>query len=169
MTPLACWREELRALIPRGFVRRDQEEGLFISDYPRWGREETVSAALLAAGFTVCLSHSLARIDGQCAKYRALLLNLPPAEISPPREENLYLHALALRLLRAQTPLERQPIPPLRLTLKYLDAGDLGGLSQKLPPLLALLQRRGEPLPSAAGTLILNALAEREKGEVPVC
>ena len=122
-------------------------------------------AALRAAGFTVRLSQGLARIDGQPDRYRALLAQLPSPEIPPPREETLYLHALALRLLRAGTPLARQPLSPLQLTLKYLDAGNLAGLTVKLPPALALLQRRGDPLPSAAGTLIFNALAEMEKGE----
>lgn len=170
MSPLAAWRATLRRLIPEGFLRRDQDaEGLLISDYPRRKDAEGVTAALRAAGFTVCFSHGLARIDGRPERYRALLAGLPSAEIPPAQEDTLYLHALALRLLRAGTPLARQPLSPLRLTLKCLDAGDLAGLAERLPPRLAVLQRQGEPLPSAAGTLILNALAEMEKGEMRGC
>ena len=57
----------------------------------------------------------------------------------------------------------RQPIPPLRLTLKCLDGADTDALIRLLPPLLALHQRRGEPLPRSAGMLIAGYL----KGETP--
>ena len=47
MNPLTFWREELRHLIPRGFVRRDQGDGLLISDYPpRKSRRRLLPRAL---------------------------------------------------------------------------------------------------------------------------
>lgn len=161
MSALAPWRAEVRALIPRGFLRRDPGDALFISDYPRLCDGAAVGNALAGAGFFAAEGGGLSRIDAEPEKYRALMRALTPGEIPAPTDETLYLRALALRLLRAQTPPERQEIAPLRLALKCLDAGDLAALSGRLPPLLAAMQRRGAPLPSAVGALIFRALCER--------
>ena len=165
MTPLLPWRRTLRALIPMGFLRRDwAADGLLVSDYPRHCTDaEAVDAALQAAGFTVAAADGLRRIDGSPAQYRQLLSSLPEAKLPPPTDESLYLWGLAQRLLRGEREPARQPIAPLRLTLKCLDAGDTDMLIRLLPPLLAACQRCGQPLPAGAGTLIAQYL----KGENP--
>ena len=165
MTPLEPWRQALRILIPRGFLQRDRAaDGLFISDYPcHCADAAAVDAALQAAGFQVTAAGRLRRIDGAPEAYRQLIAALPDVSLPAPTDENLYLWSLARRLLQGEGDPARQPIPPLRLTLKCLDGADTDALIRLLPPLLALHQRRGEPLPRSAGMLIAGYL----KGETP--
>lgn len=165
MTPLEPWRQALRSLIPRGFLQRDRAaDGLFISDYPcHCADAAAVDAALQAAGFQVTAAGRLRRIDGTPETYRQLIAALPDVPLPVPTDENLYLWGLARRLLQGEGDPARQPIPPLRLTLKCLDGADTDALIRLLPPLLALYQRRGEPLPRSAGMLIAGYL----KGETP--
>ena len=176
MTPLEPWRQALRSLIPRGFLQRDRAaDGLFISDYPcHCADAAAVDAALQAAGFNALVFHysgcfqvtaagRLRRIDGAPEAYRQLIAALPDVSLPAPTDENLYLWSLARRLLQGEGDPARQPIPPLRLTLKCLDGADTDALIRLLPPLLALHQRRGEPLPRSAGMLIAGYL----KGETP--
>ena len=163
MKILDPWRGILRPLIPRGFLRRDQGDGLFISDYPRHGEEERVTRAIESAGFTVSIDNGLARIDGTRDTYEALLGNCQAFAVLKSSEENSYLYALAQRLARTQTPWAQQPLAPIRLVLKCLDAEEFHTLEEKLPPMIAFLQREHQPLPAAAGILLLLAL--KEKGE----
>ena len=165
MTPLGPWRQALRGLISRGFLQRDRAaDGLFISDYPcRCADAAAVDAALREAGFTAAAAGRLRRIDAAPEAYRRLMAGLAETSLPAPTDENLYLWGLARRLLQGEGDPARQPIPPLRLTLKCLDAGDADALIRLLPPMLALAQRRGEPLPRSAGVLIANYL----KGEKP--
>ena len=165
MTPLEPWRQALRSLIPRGFLQRDRAaDGLFISDYPcHCADAAAVDAALQAAGFQVTAAGRLRRIDGAPEAYRQLIAALPDVSLPVPTDENLYLWSLARRLLQGEGDPARQPIPPLRLTLKCLDGADTDALIRLLPPLLALHQRRGEPLPRSVGMLIAGYL----KGETP--
>lgn len=162
------WRKELRGLIPQGFLRRDQGEGLYVSDFPRFPGKEKVEKALMEAGFSLSIQGNAARIDGSREKYISLLRSLPePCEISL-TEENFALHQLGKRLAKQSVPLEAQPLSPILITLKALDEGNLPALLSLLPPILALLQREKKPLPAAAGKLILLALAHQEKGD-PLC
>ena len=165
MTPLEPWRQALRSLIPRGFLQRDRAaDGLFISDYPcHCADAAAVDAALQAAGFQVTAAGRLRRIDGAPEAYRQLIAALPDVSLPVPTDENLYLWSLARRLLQGEGDPARQPIPSLRLTLKCLDGADTDALIRLLPPLLALHQRRGEPLPRSVGMLIAGYL----KGETP--
>ena len=159
MSALDAWRRELRPLIPRGFIRRDQGEGLFVSDYPRHGEEAAVSASLREHGFSVFLRDSLACVDASPEKYRALLDGLPDAA-PPVTEETLNLYALANRLIRGGADFSKDALPALRLTLKYLDTKDWKGLYQALSPLSSFAQRQHKPLPAALGRLILFSLSE---------
>ena len=159
MSALDPWRRELRGLIPRGFLRRDQGDGLFVSDYPRHGEEEAVSGFLRDQGFSVSIRDSLAYIDAAPEKYQKLLESVPDAEIDP-TEETLALYALAQRLIRFGAEFSPDALPALRLTLKYLDGKDWKGLYQALSPLSALAQREHRPLPAALGKLILFSLSE---------
>ena len=162
------WRQELQGLIPRGFLRRDQEEALFVSDYPRFGEEAAVTANLLQAGYTVRLHKTLVYLDGGEEKYRRLIRETPPCPLGLPDDGTLPLWSLACRLVQSPVPPEIQPLPALRLTLKYLDAEDFGALYRALAPEIARTQREGRPLPSAAGAWILSALTQ-QKGDVTAC
>ena len=159
MSALDPWRRELRGLIPRGFLRRDQGEGLFVSDYPRHGEEAAVSGVLRDRGFSVSVRDSLAYIDAAPEQYQKLLDGVPDADIAP-TEETLALYALGMRLIRSKAEFSPEALPALRLTLKYLDAKDWKGLYQALSPLSTLAQRQHRPLPTALGKLILASLSE---------
>lgn len=166
MNPLTFWREELRHLIPRGFLRRDQGDGLLISDYPRRGGAEEITAALAAADFTVRLENGLAYVDGSLQKYRALAAALT---LEAPRmtDENLFLYALGNRLLRYGGEVTEENLPLLRLTLKTMDGGDINALTRLLSPACAEAQRKQIGLPKAAGLLIFQALWEWERSDSP--
>ena len=66
MTLLNAWRQEASALIPRGFLRRDQKgDSLWLSDYPRREGADAVTQALRQWGFKVALpGDGLAHLDG---------------------------------------------------------------------------------------------------------
>lgn len=168
MSALEEWRQQIRALIPRGFLRRDQGEGLLISDFPRFDGREAVIAALEEAGFIVVLAGVMARIDGSTRRYLQLQERLR-AFTDIPDDGALPLWALGQRLARASVPLEEQPRSALRLTLKCLDAGEEEALLRLLPPRLAVLQRQHQPLPALAGALILDHLARKTKGAMDQC
>lgn len=161
MNPLAPWRRELRGLIPKGFLRRDQGEGLFVSDYPRFGEGETTKR-LRSAGYAVDVADGLAHIDGTAEKYRALLSSLPPAHPEP-TDDTLFLYALARRLERSKAPFSPEAIPVIRAALKYADAGDRTGLYAFLSPAAALAQRRKTPLPAETGRIALLQVGGRRE------
>ena len=162
MSALDAWREELRRLIPRGFLRRDQGDGLFVSDYPRHGGEAAVSDALREAGFTVEKSSFVDAPVIKVEKYCALAGSLRDTE-PPLTEECFWLRSLALHLQRTGAEPCPENLSLIRLTLKALDAGDLPGLERLLPPAVAEAQRKHIPLPKAAGQLIIYAI-ENPKG-----
>ena len=165
MNPLAPWRDELRPLISRGFLRRDQGDALFISDFPRHGNTEETLFSIRQAGFIVSIENGLARIDASPEKYWEMLRALPESPRFPLNDFNLYLYSLARRLAHTDVPPERQPLSPICFVLKCLDAGNLSALSRHFPPLLARLQREKKDLPVAAGKLILAALNAPAKGD----
>lgn len=166
MSGLAPWRRELRALIPRGFLRRDQGGQLLVSDYPRFPGAEEITARIRRAGYAVLIRERLAYLDGTEEKYEALLRPLLPAPDPAPGEDMPLLESLARRLCRED--MSFRPCAALRIALKAWDAGDLSGLYAALAPEIARLQREKLPLPAAAGVLILAALNEG-KGESPSC
>ncbi len=159
-SPLNAWREELRRLIPRGFLRRDQGDGLFVSDYPRHGEEAPVSEALRRAGYTVEIRDGLAHVDAGLDQYRALADGLPEAE-APLSEECFWLCSLANHLQKTGAEITADNLPLLRLTLKKLDEGDLPGLQRLLPPAVAEAQRKHVSPPKAAGQLVLYNISIR--------
>ncbi|MBQ9264770.1 MAG: hypothetical protein IJ189_11280 [Clostridia bacterium] len=168
MNALDAWRQETRTLIPRGFLRRDAaEDGLFISDYPRMPDEAAVTNALQAAGYTVRVRDGLAHMDGTEEKYRAFLASLPCPAVQP-EDDTLYAYSLAQRLIRADVPIEHQPLLPITRLLKQLDAGDAWAIDH-LAAYAAVCQRKKLPLPSAAGKIILYALACSTPWPVRAC
>ena len=169
MSPLDPWRRELRGLIPRGFLRRVQGDGLFASDYPRFAGAEDVTAALLRAGYRVTVEGGVARIDGNEAKYHALFTNLPCPDIVPD-DETLYAVSLARRLIRANTPEDEEPLGGYPALLKALDEGNWLKATDETAAWAAVCQRQGRKPPSAAGKLILLTLSTSErKGEKSPC
>lgn len=162
MSALDGWREEIRGLIPRGFLRRDQGAGLFVSDYPRHGEEEAVSSALREAGYTVEVRDGLAYLDGILETYRALAKRLPDAPVKP-TEDFFWLYSLASHLQKTGGEPTEENLPLLCLTMKLLDANELDSLQRLLPPAVAEAQRKHIPLPRAAGQMILRALNERKE------
>ena len=154
MNVLDPWRLILRPLIPKGFLRRDQGDGLFVSDYPRYGDEENISARVEEAGFRATASNGLARIVPKTETCQALL---NAASLCPPAvtDENLFLYSLARRIAGTDAPLTPETESAVWTALKYLDAGDLTGLYRFLSPAAALAQRRHCPLPGGLGRLIL--------------
>ena len=157
MSALDLWRRELRLIIPRVFLRRDQGDGLFVSDYPRQGESAAVSARLREMGFSVTVRGTTAYLDASADRYQALLNALPQTEPEP-AEDALPLYALAQRLLRGGAPFTPEAVSAVRLSLKMLDAGDFSGLYRALSPLSAEAQRKRQPLPAALGRLILFSL-----------
>lgn len=163
MKPLDGWRRELRTLIPRGFLRRDQSpEYLFVSDFPRFEGAEDTAGRLRNAGFTVRIAGGLAHLDAGREKYAALLRALPCPCVTT-TDDNLFACSLARRLCEADTPIERQPLRRIGQWMKRLDAEN----RQVIPEIAAYAarcQREGRPLPSAAGKVIFCALAHAEGG-----
>lgn len=167
MSPLDPWRQLLRPLIPRGFLRRDMDgAALFASDYPRFPGAEAVSRAIERAGFDVRVEKGLAHLLPREETCRALLAALPcPAP--KPRDENLYALSLARRLQNASAAPQTLPIPILCRWIKALDAGD-AAVYAEIGAYCALCQRQKQPLPAWAEKLILCALNDDEGG-APAC
>ncbi len=162
-----AWRQELRKLIPRGFLRRSQGTALFASDYPRFPGAETVTASLIRAGYRVTADGAAAQIDGSEEKYRALFRGLSCPFVTP-TDETLWAVSLARRLAAAETPPEDEPLALYPTLLKALDQGKWQDAAQTAAAFSALCLRQKKKLPSAAGKLILLALTE-QKGENASC
>ena len=160
MSVLDPWRQALRPLIPKGFLRRDQGDGLFVSDYPRYGDAEAVSARIETAGFRVTVTEGLAYII-PTAETLAALLNAAPVCQPTVTDENLFLHSLARRIAEKNAPLIPETEQTVWTALKYLDAGDMPGLYRFLSPAAALAQRQHRPLPGGLGKMILRFLSEQ--------
>ena len=159
MSPLSPWRNELRRLIPRGFLRRDQGTGLFVSDFPRFGGGEETARSLKEAGYAVQLKSNLAYLDAGLEKYRKLAASLADAPVIP-QEDFFWLYSLAAHLQKTGAEPAADNLYLIRLTLKALDANDLPGLERLLPPAVAEAQRKRISPPKAAGQLILSAINE---------
>lgn len=159
MSALDPWRQTLRPLIPKGFLRRDQGDGLFFSDYPRYGDAEAVSARIEAAGFRVTVTDGLARITPNM-KTAAALLDAVPMCMPSITDENLFLYSLARRIAESDAPLTPETEKTVWSALKYLDAGDMPGLYRFLSPAAALAQRQHCALPGGLGRMILRFLSE---------
>ena len=159
MSALDAWRQALRPLIPKGFLRRDQGDGLFVSDYPRYGEADSISARIEAAGFRVELADGLARITPEAETLTALL-DAAPACMPTATDENLFLHSLARRIAEGNAPLTPETETTVWTALKYLDAGDMQGLYRFLSPAAALAQRQHQALPGGLGRMILRFLTE---------
>ena len=168
MRLLDPWRRELRALIPRGFLRLCRGDGLFVSDVNRqcdaWQpaaqkmKEQDFEPEVAADG--------LLRIGVNTEKLRALWDTL--AEENKEICGDHPLRELAVRLERHGAPLADQPREILYRIMKDLDGGAFETLDTWLRPCLSERQRKHLPLPSAGGKMILWALCH-EEGENGGC
>lgn len=154
MNPLFSWRQELRGLIPRGFLRRDQApDALFASDYPRFPQSQQITDGLARAGYRVAIRGDVAHVDGTLPKYEALLSALPCPDLSP-TDETLFAWALAQRLLRSQAFIAPQHVFAIGQFMKRWEQKDPAAL-EDFSAYAALCQRQHQPLPPAAGRVIL--------------
>ena len=164
-------RGSLRTLLGAPcFIRRSRSpDALFVTDLPRRMPDPADPLARLAADgrWTARLTDGqLLELDPSPAAWRQIMLNAPRVCAAPPDRypDHPFLAACAARLCADDVPPDSQPVGPLRHTLKRLDEGALARLERELPRTLALLLRRREPLPAAAGRYILWALnAERSE------
>ena len=102
----------------------------------------------------------LMQLDPGPDLWQRIMASAPAAAHIPMDERTAYpfLQSCANRLVSETVPPERQPVAPLRLTLKCLEAGELSRLQDELPMEVAVLKRKHEPLPTAAGLYILAYL-----------
>ena len=101
---------------------------------------------------------NMLHIDPGPELWCGLILSAPRFEVGGVEQYPAYpfLASCALRLVMEPMPPDMHPVAPLRLTLKYLEAGEMDRLQDELPPLVAVLQRKHSVLPEAAGWYILN-------------
>lgn len=156
------WRNEIKALLPCGFVRISRDGAfLFVSDYPK--RAEAafpIHEALTRAGFTVTVEGGTAYLDGGREKYREADMPLP---VFPDMtEENARLLFAARLLTEKQVPFESQPVQLIRHTLRGIMLEDEKLLLQ-LPGMIARQKRCKQPLAPAAGKLLLQYLQQKEE------
>ena len=160
-------RDSLRILLGVPcFIRRSRSGGaLFAADaLMRTDGPEDLANRLNQSGeWTAVRDGRLLQIDPSPALWRRLINEAPVCNEKRPEAYPAYpfLVSCALRLASEAVPAEIQPEGPLRRTLKRLEAGEYERLQDELPAEVAVLQRRRQPLPAAAGLYILSALKER--------
>lgn len=177
ISPLARLRHEINTLVGEGesparrpFLKRsDAEEFLLISDAPQRLRDPRTTLRRLAAlGFVIAGQGNLWQLDAPPAWYGALSQSLP-ADLPawPEREAYLPVYTLCRTLLAHPARLDVQPFALIRLAVKAVDAGEVEvlKLADILPPRLAVLLRKKEPLPALAGSLLAEWLMERSGKE----
>lgn len=156
------WRNEIKALLPCGFVRISRDGAfLFVSDYPK--RAEAafpIHEALTRAGFTVTVEGGMAYLDGGREKYREA--DMPLSAFPEMTEENARLLFAARLLTEKQVPFESQPVQLIRHTLRGMMLEDEKLLLQ-LPGMIARQKRCKQPLAPAAGKLLLQYLQQKEE------
>lgn len=168
MSELSALREEAGQILgASGLLRRDRTcAALFVSDFPARGGDVAAAVARLRQrGFEARPTGKLLGIDLCPTRWAELIARIPvsPLSFPPPTDETLALWSLARRLAPVDTLPLVQPINPIRLTMLCLDAKEFARLGAELPPLVAELLRLKQPLPQAAGLMILRALNARRK------
>ena len=157
-------RDSLRALLGVPcFVRRSREEdALFATDaLRRTDHPDALRARLADSGEWRAWERSgLLLIDPEAAAWTRLMAGFPsPTRLRPEDyPADPLLAAWALRICAESVAYEKQPVAPLRMTLKRLDAGETEQLLVELPAAVSVIQRSHRPLPEAAGRCILWVL-----------
>ena len=164
---------ELQAILGRnnGFLRLyGQDSFLYISDAPRKAASETLQIlqnTMRERGFVSQISeNNLLLIDLQPIRWRMLLSTFPCFGVEPfPRDDRLLaVYALARLLSRHPSPLEIQPLEPVRAVLKRYDQPNtLPALVPRLISQCAERLRRKQPLPSALADVLFTWLKEQKE------
>ncbi len=145
------------------FLRRaDDDDFLLCSDAPR-RLIDPLHAALLfkKAGLTLMERDGLWFLDARACDYgqldASLTMDMPSM---PTAEKYLGLWALVRMLHEHPSPVSCQPKWAVRRTVKTIEAGEKAilSLANSLPPHLAELLRRKEPLPYLSGKLLAHWL-----------
>ena len=177
ITLLDGLRKEANALFKKAgvpmrppFLRRaENDDFLLCSDAPRRLSDPARGALLFQeAGLILYETGSLWFLDIPAARYVQLdetLQKEPPGR--PSNEKYLDVWALCRMLMEHPCPIVHQPLWAVRQTVKAIEAGEAAVLSlaEKLPPRLAELMRKKEPLPFLAGKLLalwLNEMIRKE-------
>ncbi len=167
MGSVDAWKNEIRALLPRGFLRISRDSAfLFVSDYPKH-LENTFAlhAALAQAGFEVTVKEGVAFMDGGREKYARLVEAVPPVLQPCMTERNMHLLHLARVLMGDDVALESQDIALIRQVMRCTALRDEQGL-MLLPRMMAERKRKKQPLAPVAGMLLWEYLNEKESGKV---
>lgn len=153
------WRNEIKALLPCGFVKISREGAfLFVSDYPkRTDDTEKVHAALEKAGFLVTLEKGMAYLDAAPEKYRQAWEEMKPLPLPVMTEENARLFYAARLLTEKAVSFDQQPLQLIRHVLRCTMLHDREGLG-RLPGMIALQKRNKQPLSPMAGNILLQYL-----------
>lgn len=154
------WRQEIKALLPCGFLRISREAGfLFVSDFPARVQEtESVLEALNRAGYQVTFRGQTAFMDGTEEKYRQAAKEDFPAV--PVREGDANSRLLyAARLMADKGKDENFAL--CREVMRCTALKDDKAL-EKLPEQMAACLRKKEPLSALAGKVLLHYLNQKE-------
>lgn len=155
------WRQEIKALLPCGFLRISREAGfLFVSDFPARAKEhESILRALENAGFQVTLRGRMAFVDGTEEKYRkAAETELPGIPLRKVEADSRLLYAARLLMEKGKAENFALCREVMRLTALKDDKG-----LEKLPEQLALCLRKNEPLSLLAGKILRQYISQREE------
>jgi hypothetical protein len=148
------------------FLRRAaNDDYLLCSDAPRRLLYPANAAKLFQeAGLPFAEKGGLWFMDARAEDYIQLDSAMPANRIEKPLEDK-YIDIWALcRMLSGHTSNAAcQPLWAVRRTLKAIEAGEAQVLflSESLPPRLAVMLRKKEPLPSLAGKLLIQWLSEK--------
>lgn len=155
------WRQEIKALLPCGFLRISREAGfLFVSDFPARVQEtERILQALENAGFHVTLRGRMAFLDGTEEKYRKVSeTEIPGVSLRETDANSRLLYAARLLMEKGKDENFALCREVMRLTALKDDKG-----LEKLPEQLALFLRKNEPLSFLAGKILLQYISQREE------
>lgn len=156
-----AWKNEIKGLLPCGFVKISRDGGfLFVSDYPKRAENAfSLHRALVNAGFCVTVERGMAYLDGTLEKYRQADAETGFPCLPPMTEENARLHHAA-RLLAAQGgPVQTDSLFLVRHILRCSALADDKGLSL-VPGMVARMKREKAALPALAGKILDCYLSE---------
>lgn len=161
MKQVECLKDEVKRLIGApSLIQRDREgRALFFSDFYARGIEGA-KERLMKAGFTVERARNHALIDLSDQRYRQLFASLPVHPLPERTETNVLLLAACDMLRRHPSPLNDQPLLPLKQGLLLADRGNLEELARYMQHALADALRDKTPVPSALASLMLDCLKE---------
>lgn len=154
------WRQEIKALLPCGFLRISREAGfLFVSDFPaRTEERESILQALQMAGYCVIIRGQMAFMDGTEEKYRqAAEWKMPCCAVRKTDANMRLLYAARLMMEKGKD----ENFALCREVMRCVALKDDKAL-EKLPEQLALHLRKKEPLSSLAGSILLHYLNQKE-------